>query len=174
MRSIYALRGTSLAGLLIIALFSSSPSMATSLTATSFSPELALKSATAEIKVDGRISDSGWQHASVIDQFVEIRPGNNTAPAVETKVWATYDDHGIYVAFLCKDDPNSIRSTLCQRDQTTSDDMVMIALDTYGNGTWAYELMVNPHGVQRDQLWSVSAQTDIGFDLGLGVRRYAN
>lgn len=140
-------------------------SHASSLTEPVFSPQIAVRAASAEIKIDGRINDNGWRQASVIDRFVEIRPGNNTPPEVETKVWATFDSHNMYVAFLCKDDPSAIRSTLCQRDQPSGDDMVMIALDTYGNGTWAYELMVNPHGVQRDQLWSISSQTDIGFDL---------
>ncbi len=165
MRTYGAIRWWILTASLLVLAFSSSLVTASSLTDPIFSPELALRSASAEIKVDGRINDSGWQQASVIDRFVEIRPGNNTAPEVETKVWATFDNHNIYVAFLCKDDPSAVRSTLCQRDQPSGDDMVMIALDTYGNGTWAYELMVNPHGVQRDQLWSISSQTDIGFDL---------
>jgi hypothetical protein len=130
-----------------------------------FRPQANFERAAGRIVVDGRLDDSGWQSVAPITNFVERSPGDNTQPTVSTTVRVTYDDSRLYVSFSCEDDPGSLRATMCQRDQWSGDDAVCVLLDTYGNGAWAYQLFVNPHGIQKDLLWTNLGQTDIGFDL---------
>lgn len=139
--------------------------MANDATGPAFQPSLNLTRSAGAITVDGNIDDAGWRNAAHVNRFWETRPGDNTTPGVQTDVYVTYDDEKLYVAFDCKDDPATIRATMCQRDQFGADDAVAVFLDTYGNGSWAYQLFVNPYGVQKDQLWSINSMSDASFDL---------
>jgi len=130
-----------------------------------FKPTLHISPATAPVQIDGKITESAWQAAAHSANFVERYPGDMTRPQVITEVYVTYDSVNLYVAFDCHDDPSQIRATLCQRDQFSSDDAVGLMLDTYANASWAYEFFVNPHGIQRDNLWSSISGDDPGFDL---------
>ncbi len=130
-----------------------------------FNPKLTIEKTTEAIKVDGNINPAEWTNAAEISNFVERYPGDNTAPDVDTRTLVTYDKDHLYVAFVCLDDPESIRATMCQRDQFGGDDAVCVLIDTYGNAAWAYELFVNPYGVQKDRLWSPVGGEDPGFDM---------
>ena len=130
-----------------------------------FKPQLTTSRAAGEITVDGVLDDAGWRGAGVADGFSERSPGNNIAPLVSTEARITYDDDNLYVAFVCRDDPDAIRATLCQRDQFFSDDAVALYLDTFGEGQWAYQFFVNPYGIQKDQMWTLVHGQDRGFDM---------
>jgi hypothetical protein len=130
-----------------------------------YQPTLDINRTNAEIKIDGDLDDIGWGLAGRADNFVERFPGDMTEPEVETKAYITYDDENLYVAFVCYDDPATIRATMTQRDQYYGDDQVGILVDTYGDASWAYQLFVNPYGIQKDQLWSTIIGEDRGYDL---------
>jgi len=135
-----------------------------------FHPTLEIEKSTGAIKIDGNLNDPGWKSAGRVSNFVERSPGDNTEPEVETEAFITYDDHNLYVAFVCYDDPATIRATMCQRDRFNGDDAVCLLVDTYRDASWAYEFFVNPYGIQKDKLWtSVGGEgggyEDIGYDL---------
>ncbi|MCP4569490.1 MAG: carbohydrate binding family 9 domain-containing protein, partial [FCB group bacterium] len=151
----------SLAGLILAA----TPALATKTFEPVYNPSLEILRATESITVNGRLDDLGWVNAARADNFVERSPGDMTRPAVHTETIITYDEDKLYVAFICHDNPNTIRATMCDRDQFGGDDAVALLIDTYGDATWAYEFYVNPYGVQKDRLWSAVAGEDAGFDL---------
>ncbi len=130
-----------------------------------FSPTLEAVKTTVAISIDGQLNDSGWSLAGRADNFTERSPNDLAQPDVETKAYITYDENNLYVAFVCLDDPASIRATMCQRDQFDNDDAVALLIDTYGDAAWAYEFFVNPYGVQKDRLWTSVAGEDAGFDV---------
>lgn len=130
-----------------------------------FNPELNITKTSGQIKIDGNLRDNGWISAAKISNFVERSPGENIPPLVETEAFVTFDHGKLYVAFVCHDDPSAIRATMCQRDQFSGDDAVVVLLDTYGDANWAYEFFVNPHGVQKDRLWTNITGEDSGYDL---------
>jgi hypothetical protein len=130
-----------------------------------FQPKLEIEKTTRTINIDGYLDDEGWETASRTSNFVERHPGDNIEPGVDTEVLITYDSDNLYVAFVCVDDPNQIRATMCQRDQFHGDDAVTLLLDTYGDASWAYEFFVNPYGIQKDQLWTNITGEDTGYDL---------
>ena len=128
-------------------------------------PQVTTVRAPGTITIDGVLDDPGWRGVGVVGNFAERSPGDGIAPQVATETWITYDDDNLYVAFVCTDDPTALRATMCQRDQFFDDDAVGIHLDTFGEGQWAYELYVNPYGIQNDAMWTLVHGTDRGFDM---------
>jgi len=141
------------------------PALALQAPVPAFQPKLEISRAAGTINIDGKLNDPGWKNAAHSDNFVERRPGDNTAPQVNTDVYVTYDDNRLYVSFLCRDNPVDIRATMCPRDEPADDDLVSVLIDTYGTAIWAYEFYVNPYGVQMDWLLSGLGMEDPGFDL---------
>ncbi|MBD3162823.1 MAG: hypothetical protein GF346_10525 [Candidatus Eisenbacteria bacterium] len=129
-----------------------------------FHPELVVSPAAGEIEIDGEIDDPGWAGAAVADGFSETDPGDNVRPPVDTEVLVTYDEKSLYLAFLAYDDPAEVRATYRNRDEIWGDDYIGIILDTFGESVWAYELFVNPLGIQGD-LRTVGGEEDMGFDI---------
>lgn len=130
-----------------------------------FNPGFSAARVQGSISIDGDLTDSGWRMVSRIDKFFEHQPGDQTRPPVETEVMVAYDDENFYVAFICYDDPVQVRASMAERDRIYSDDNIVLAIDTYGDAAWAYELVVNPYGIQGDLLWSRNGGEDEGFDL---------
>ena len=130
-----------------------------------FLPTVSAAPVTGTIILDGVMDEAGWLTAGRATGFSERFPGDNIRPLEETEAFITYDDHNLYVAFVCRDDPARIRATLCQRDQFFNDDAVGLHLDTFGEGQWAYELYVNPYGIQKDLMWTNVQGEDRGFDM---------
>lgn len=113
-------------------------------------PEVTVDRATGPIIVDGFLDEEAWSRAAFVDGFTETFPGDNIRPPHDTKVMITYDDNFLYLGIIAYDNPTSIRSNLTDRDVIFNDDFVGIILDTYGSGTWGYELFYNPRGIQGD------------------------
>lgn len=126
---------------------------------------MAISRASGEIEVDGNLDDAGWIGAAVAENFAEHSPGDQTRPDVDTRVWITYDDDNLYVAWMCYDDPGAVRASFCERDRIFDDDYVILCIDTYGDATLAYELAANPYGIPGDLLFSSAQGEDITYDM---------
>lgn len=130
-----------------------------------FKPSLEIRKLVGSITIDGNLDDSGWKNAARVDRFYEVQPKDNAQPEVTTAAYITYDNDNLYVAFDCKDNPAALHATMTQRDNISGDDEAFFLVDTYGDASWAYELAVNPYGVQADYLWSTFAGEDGSYDL---------
>ncbi|MBK7092859.1 MAG: carbohydrate binding family 9 domain-containing protein [bacterium] len=128
-------------------------------------PNLSIQRSTGSIHIDGKLGDHGWSSATKVADFIERNPGDNLPADVHTEVYIAYDENALYVAYVCHDDPSAIRATMSQRDQWFGDDAVVLLIDTYGTATVAYELFVNPYGIQKDMLWTSVADADASYDL---------
>lgn len=154
---------------IIILLFSQSFSQITTKTSPgefqpNVKPVLEVNRIHSSIQIDGELDDSGWVGAATATNFTETWPGNQIKPPVQTEALVTYDDNYLYIAFKCYDDPQTVRASLRDRDECFSDDYIGIILDTYGDAAWAYEIFVNPLGIQGDLRWTPDGE-DVSFDL---------
>jgi hypothetical protein len=107
--------------------------------------------------VDGILDDPAWADAWRTELPYEVQPGDNADAPVRTEVLLTHDDRHLFVAFRAHDpDPRQIRAHLCDRDEAWSDDWVGVVLDTFNDERRNYLLLVNPLGVQMDNIeaWS--------------------
>ncbi|MFI5170354.1 MAG: DUF5916 domain-containing protein, partial [Vicinamibacterales bacterium] len=109
--------------------------------------------------IDGVLEDEAWKGAELaLGEWLTYNPMNGERMAQVTHVLAAYDDAHIYFAFHCVDpEPERVRSTFSRRDNMWNDDWVGLSLDSIGNGQSAYDLFVNPAGVQADVLTTPSA-----------------
>jgi hypothetical protein len=127
-------------------------------------PSLVVPKLVGDIKIDGIADEPGWAAAAVADNFCETRPGDQTEPAVGSEVRVTYDDTHLYLLFTAFDDPSQVRATMVERDNIFRDDYFGAVIDTYGDKAWAYELFVNPYGIQGDLRWTNNGE-DESFDI---------
>ena len=130
--------------------------------------QFAISSAAAEIRVDGRLEEPGWQTAAVIDLPYEWQPGENIEPPVATECLVAYDAKNLYVGFRAHDpEPGKIRAHLMDRDQIDTliqDDYVGFMLDPFNDQRRAFQFRINPLGVQAEAL-NTSGNEDWEWDI---------
>lgn len=129
-----------------------------------------IRPARGPIEVDGVLDEAAWADALAFDLPYEWTPGDNVDPPVSTEVLATYDNDRLYVGWRCHDPrPDQIRAHLMDRDAINTlvqDDYVGILLDTFNDERRAFQLRVNPLGVQADAFNSENEGVeDWAFDL---------
>jgi hypothetical protein len=114
--------------------------------------EIHIARATGPIKVDGDLSDPGWQGATKITTWYETNPGDNTEPKVKNVGYLAYDDRYLYAAFEFFDPtPEKIRAPYGDRDNVPSyTDYGGIILDARNDGKTGILLLANPRGIQYD------------------------
>lgn len=115
--------------------------------------------------IDGNLNEVEWQSASVLKDFYQIDPGDNSAPSKPTEVLLGYDSKFLYVAFRAYDEPDKIRSTLAKRDNIFNDDYVGFYLDTFNDQRRAFEIFFNPLGIQGDGVITEGRGEDFSVDL---------
>jgi Domain of unknown function (DUF5916)/Carbohydrate family 9 binding domain-like len=132
--------------------------------------QLQVERATSAIAVDGVLDEQAWQDALTFDLNFEWSPGENVPPPVETDFLVTYDDAKLYLAWRAQDPkPAEIRAHYMDRDSIQTfiqDDHVVLMIDTFNDENRAYQLRVNPLGVQADAIFSQNEGVeDFSFDL---------
>ena len=123
-----------------------------------------------QIQVDGVLDEPLWQIASSISLPYEWFPGDGVEPPVQTECLVTHDAHHLYVAFRALDpDPSSIRAHLMDRDDIVpfvQDDHVGVLIDPFNDERRAFQLRVNPLGVQADAIFSeLEGFEDFSWDI---------
>ncbi len=115
--------------------------------------------------IDGNLNEQVWQNATVLKDFYQIDPGDNTAPSKPTEVLIGYDPKFLYIAFRAFDEPDKIRSTVAKRDNIFTDDYVGFYLDTFNDQRRAFEIFFNPLGIQGDGVLTEGRGEDFSVDL---------
>lgn len=117
---------------------------------------MAITRAAGAIDVDGDLGDAGWQTALSFDRFYETSPGDNTPAKVKTTVWLSYDAKYFYIAIKADDpEPGKIRAPFVDRDGVIgTDDNIAVLIDPRNDRKAAYELRVNPRGIQADGIFN--------------------
>ncbi|UCF66252.1 MAG: carbohydrate binding family 9 domain-containing protein [Acidobacteriota bacterium] len=105
------------------------------------------------IEIDGVREEEAWQHAWSAELRYEINPGETTRAPVRTEVLVFHDASHFFAAFRAYDpEPRAIRAHLSDRDNAWADDWVGVVLDTFNDERRNYLLLVNPAGVQMDEI----------------------
>ncbi|MDZ7317281.1 MAG: carbohydrate binding family 9 domain-containing protein [candidate division KSB1 bacterium] len=134
--------------------------------------------------IDGRIEEELWRQSVITPNFLIIEPTFGDTLRQKTVICLAYDDQNLYFAFRCLDEePAKIKTSIVQRDRMFADDWVGVFLDALGNRQSAYLLVVNPDGIQGDQLhngdngdtapdwvwYSAGNVTDEGYTVEMAV-----
>ncbi len=103
------------------------------------------------ITVDGELSELVWQQAEVAADFQLNAPVDEQPASKRTEVRMAYNEHYIYVAATCFDDPKLFIETL-KRDSYGESDEFAILLDPVCQRANGYGFGVNAMGAQSEVL----------------------
>ena len=118
-----------------------------------------------DIKLTGKLTDPRWNLAQPIELNYEVTPGENTPAPQHTLIRMLYNQDYVYIGYDCKDsNAAAIRAHITDRDKMFDDDFVDAIIDTYGDYQRAYEIVVNPYGIQGDLLMT-SNNEDASLDM---------
>ncbi|HRY31980.1 MAG TPA: DUF5916 domain-containing protein [Bacteroidales bacterium] len=112
-------------------------------------------------RIDGLLTDTCWQLASVAGDFVEYSPRNGGIPPFRTEVRFLYNDEALFVGVMMYDPfPDSIDRELGRRDELESlnSDRFSVDIIPYNDGLNMYEFKVGPSGVQNDVKYTAIGQ----------------
>lgn len=133
----------------------------------STTPLLARASAqrrSSSIAIDGKLEDGAWSTASRNRGFSQRFPKEGAVPSVETEFALVYDDEALYVGVWAKDAPHLVRGLLTRRDQQSSSDQILVAIDSYHDRRTAFVFGLNPASVQRDEIIFDDVSSDTSWD----------
>lgn len=104
-------------------------------------------------KIDAVPTDTVWDAAYSIRDFIQQSPTNGGVPSQHTEVRMLYDNEAIYVlAMLYDTKPDSIYAEIGDRDSgdEANADLFSVEINPYNDGLNATEFMVSAAGVQMD------------------------
>ena len=105
------------------------------------------------IEIDGDFSETDWQHAKLINQFVQTEPDEGAPITESTELRILYDEKNIYFGFTCSSSGrDSIVANEMRRDAENlrENDNVFILLDTYNDKRSGVFFRINPLGAMQD------------------------
>jgi hypothetical protein len=105
--------------------------------------------------IDGELDDEIWQQALSIDLNLVNSPWDNLPSPVKTQAKMVENGDFLYISFRAFDDePEKVLAMLGDRDSRWNDELVGIKLDTVNNRRLNYSFLVNPLGVQHDEIFN--------------------
>ena len=114
------------------------------------------------IEIDGDLTEEDWQHAEVMDRFVQVEPyeGADLSEPMELRI--LYDDENIYFGFTCHDSEMSkLIANEMRRDSRDihENDNVFVLLDTYNDKRSGFFFRMNALGAVQDRAITNSGDT---------------
>ena len=119
-------------------------------------PSLGVTPLDVSIDLDGILDESVWARADSIPSFTMTDPVEGGETVGRTVVRVLANSHEIVIGIVAYDpDPDAIVSFSKSRDPSlTSEDHVILVLDTHLDGRSGYTFAVNPTGARYDALVS--------------------
>lgn len=109
------------------------------------------------VHIDGRLDEPAWALAPVIDGFRQIDPDEGAPVSQRTEVRILFDDDALYIGARLFDE-GPITTRLGRRDMPLLDaDWFGVVIDSYHGHQTGFVFDVNPSGVQRDAVKSMTS-----------------
>ena len=105
----------------------------------------------ADVKIDGQLDETAWQHAMAIRQLKVTEPDTLITPRYDTEVRIFYTERGVYVSFDMEQPAETLVRRLSSRDnRDVQRDYVSFTLDTSGSARYAYWMTLALGDTQMD------------------------
>ncbi|MGM0546202.1 MAG: sugar-binding protein [Bacteroidota bacterium] len=118
-----------------------------------------------DFDISADLSHPAWRQAEPVYIEYQVEPNDNLPAWVTTEVKVLYSDQNLYIAFKSEDpNPKNIRANISDRDNGFDDDYVGVLIDPFNNNQQAYQLFINPLGVQMDGMRTGNSE-DMNFDM---------
>ena len=110
-----------------------------------------VKKALTPIKIDGVLDETDWLNAQIAKDFWQKYPDNKEHAKTKTEARLTYDDHFLYIGFVCHDSSAKHVIPTLKRDINYFDgDGIAVLLDPVNQKSNGYMFGVSPLGVQSE------------------------
>lgn len=110
-----------------------------------------IKRAHGEIKLDGIIDEADWAAADVAKDWFLNYPVDSAAAPFQTEARLTFDDHNLYVSYICYDDPSRDVINSLRRDfDYERNDNVGMNIGPYNDRLNGFFFVLTPAGVQME------------------------
>src|SRR5690348_287581 len=90
-------------------------------------------------KLEDYLDENAILLGAKVTDFRQREPHDGAPASQETTAYISYDDRNLYIAFICKANPHTLRAHMVKREDIASDDSVSVSLDTFHDGQRAYE-----------------------------------
>lgn len=107
-------------------------------------------------EIDGRLDDSAWQDAPVVDDLHEVNPNEFGAPSEESRFFIVHNDDYLFVGarFLDSEPDKVVARVMRQGDFSEGEDGLRIIIDPFNQGRSGYLFDLNPNGIRGDALFN--------------------
>ncbi|MCX2719910.1 carbohydrate binding family 9 domain-containing protein [Lentiprolixibacter aurantiacus] len=114
------------------------------------------------IQIDGVLSETDWETAPILDNFLTTVPEERGQPSARTVVRVLADERFIVIGVDCQDQrpEDIVRFSKLRDANIREEDHVKIVLDTFLDGQSGYILAVNAHGARYDALVSNRGESE--------------
>ncbi|GMV05744.1 MAG: hypothetical protein AMXMBFR53_20210 [Gemmatimonadota bacterium] len=123
-------------------------------------PVVSAARADGPIHVDGHLDEAAWARAQVVSDFIQVDPEEGQPVSERTEARILFDDEALYIGVRLHDRQRpSMR--LGRRDMDLMDsDWLGVVIDSYHDHRTAFSLDLNPAGVQRDAVKTMSGSQE--------------
>lgn len=124
-----------------------------------------VRQTTAPVKLDGDLSEPGWQSAQVLKDFYQFFPFDTSFAKLPTEVRVMFDQNFLYVGFTVTQPRNSYITRSLKRDfENGTSDVITINIDPFKDRLNGFHFALSPYGVQREGLLSNGADLSLDWD----------
>ena len=103
--------------------------------------------------IDGVLDEEVWKEAQVLTDFSQYFPSDSQPAEHQTYIQAAYTDTHLYIAIKADNPDNNFIASSLKRDFFgTQNDNVSFLIDTFNDGTNAFQFSISPYGVRREAL----------------------
>lgn len=147
---------TAIIGVLIVIPAICGAQMPSALSGESEPPVAVAKRTEVRIAVDGLLDEPAWLAAAPVTRFTQVDPREGEPVSQPTEVRILYDSDAIYFGVRAWDD-GQITARLGRRDMELQDsDWFGVVIDSYHDHQTGFSFDVNPGGVKRDAVKSMT------------------
>jgi len=125
--------------------------------------KLAIPRVTRAPRLEDFLEGLSREAEAVVTEFRQWGPNDGAPASQDSKAYLSYDDKNLYVVWICKQDPKTLRAHLMKRDTIFNEDRVSVSLDTFHDRHRSYWFDVNAYGIQMDGV-TVDGVDDINYD----------
>ena len=116
---------------------------------------LSIKKINSAVILDGTLNEEAWAGAQVAGDFMLNFPNDTLPPTVQTDVVMAYDDKNLYIGATLYEDgchEEFVISSLKRDFQFDQNDLFVVYIDPFDDGTNGFTFNVTPYNVQREGL----------------------
>jgi hypothetical protein len=127
--------------------------------------QLPIKKISTPIILDGKLDEAVWKDAAVATNFFMNYPYDTALAPFQTEARLAFDEHMLYVSFVCYDDdtPDLMQSLRRDFDFDRTDN-IGIYMGTYNDRINGFYFQVTPYGVQAEGVIATGGAGDESYN----------